>query len=378
MKIIIAGGGTGGHVYPGLAIIEELRRRDQLLLVQWVGKKNSLEEKVCSQNGIPFRSIPIIGWPRTGYISKLNMLIALALSIIRSYQIIRRFQPQIVVGVGGYASFPPVWCAQKLGIPTVLHEQNSKMGLANKMLAKNADRVFLSFPLLDEQKEKTDPSNDANKYILTGNPVRLAFVNPPDKKEAREKLGLKQDLFTVLFMGGSQGARSINQSVKEILSLIEPYELQIVWLTGKGEYEQYSTLNSNSKTVLKILPYSDEMATLMASADLIVSRAGASTLAEITAIGRASILIPYPYATDNHQEFNAKMIESSGAGDIILESQLNASTLLEKIRNYIKNSQILEDKARNAKKIGKPLAGEVIAEEILKLLFGQPQESTIR
>ncbi len=378
MKVLIAGGGTGGHVYPALAIVEELRRRDQLLLVQWIGKKNSLEEKICAQNGIPFRSIPILGWPRKGYISKLITLSALAISIIRSYQVIRRFQPQVVIGVGGYASFPPVWCAQKLGIPTVLHEQNSKMGLANKMLAKNADKIFLSFPLIETPDDEEKATNENSKYILTGNPVRLSFINPPSKEIAREKLGLKQDLFTVLFMGGSQGARVINQNVKEILNAMEPFEFQIIWLTGKGDYEQYQEYTSTSKTILKIFPYSDDMATLMASADLIVSRAGASTLAEITAMGKPSILIPYPYATDNHQEFNARMIQSAGAGDVILESELNPTILLEKIRNYIGNPKILEDKSQNAKNLGKPLAGEVIAEEILKHLFGQPQKSYIQ
>lgn len=366
MKVLIAGGGTGGHVFPGLAIVEELRRRDPLLLTQWIGKKGSLEESVCEQHNIPFRHIPMRGWPRKGIVSKLITLLSLAISVIRSYQIIRRFQPQVVIGVGGYVSFPPVWCAQKLGIPTVLHEQNSKLGLANRVLAENAKKVFLSLPLIETPEETSELST---KYLLTGNPVRLSFIDPPTKESAREKLGLSQDKFTVMFMGGSQGARFINHCVKEIIDAMEPNEFQIIWITGKNEYEQYKSLGNTNKTTVRIFPFSEEIATLMASADLIISRAGASTLAEITALGKPSILIPYPYATDNHQEYNARMIEKMGAGEFLLEDETTPNELLTKIRTYISNPELLKSRSESSKKIGKPLAGELIAEEILNLVF---------
>ncbi|MCX8064695.1 MAG: undecaprenyldiphospho-muramoylpentapeptide beta-N-acetylglucosaminyltransferase [Candidatus Hydrogenedentes bacterium] len=373
MKVIIAGGGTGGHVFPGLAIVEELRRRDQLLLIQWIGKKKSLEESVCAQHNIPFRAIPMLGWPRKGTLSKLITLFALGVSVLRSYQIIRRFQPQIIIGVGGYVSFPPLWCAQKLGIPTVLHEQNSKMGLANRLLAKNAEKVFLSFPLIEKLEGE---GFNKDKFIISGNPVRLSFLNPPTKESAREKLGLSQTLFTVMFLGGSQGARFLNQCVKEIIDKMDPQEFQIIWLTGKNEYDHYKVYSSNNKTIIKLFPFSDNIATLMASADLIVSRAGASTLAEITTMGKPSILIPYPHATDNHQEFNAKMMEKMGASEVLLEPHTNSTELLEKIRNYIKNPETLKSRSECAKKVGKPLASEIIAEEILNLLFPPPQNSS--
>lgn len=366
MKVIITGGGTGGHIFPALSILEELQRRDHLLLVQWVGKKGNLEEKICQQKGIPFRTVPIRGWPRKLSISQGITASLLALSIIRSFQILLRFQPQIVIGVGGYVSFPVLWCAQMLNIPTVLHEQNSRLGMANKILAKKAKKVFLSFPLVENLPEEIYPKE---KFILTGNPVRQAFLTPLSREEACSKFGLNPERKTILVMGGSQGAHTLNLAISNMLSYLEPDELQILWITGPNDYEKYKNLESQSNVLLKIFPFYEDMADMMSASDLLVARSGASTLAEITVLGKPSILIPFPYATDNHQEYNARSLENAGASEVLLDRDCSADTLLPRIRKIINEPVLLQNMANSAKKLAKPLASETIAEEIIKLVF---------
>ncbi len=366
MKVVITGGGTGGHIFPALSIIEELQRRDHLLLVQWVGKKGNLEEKICQQKGIPFRSVPIRGWPRKISVSQGITAFMLGLSIIRSFQILLRFQPQIVIGVGGYVSFPIVWCAQILNIPTVLHEQNSRLGMANRILAKKAKKVFLSFPLSDSLPDEIYSSE---KFIITGNPVRHAFLTPPPKEEVCAKLGFNPQQKTVLIMGGSQGAHTLNLAVSDMLNKLEPGEFQIIWITGQNDYEKYKNRVSQSKIPLKIYPFYEDMAELMYTADLVAARSGASTLAEITVLGKPSILIPFPYATDNHQEYNARSLESIGASKVLLDKDCSADTLLPIIRQIMNDPLLLQNMSSSAKKIAKPLASETIAEEIIKLVF---------
>lgn len=366
MKVIITGGGTGGHIFPALSILEELQRRDHLLLVQWVGKKGNLEEKICLQRGIPFRSVPIRGWPRKKSISQGITASLLALSIIRSFQILHRFQPQIVIGVGGYVSFPILWSAQMLNIPTVLHEQNSRLGMANRILAKKAQKVFLSFPLVENLPEEQYP---ANKFLITGNPVRHAFLSHPSKEKICAKLELNPNLKTILVMGGSQGAHTINLAISDMLNKLEPEEFQIIWITGNNDYDKYKNLASQSKIPLKIYPFYEDMADLMSASDLVVARSGASTLAEITVLGKPSILVPFPYATDNHQEYNARSLENAGAAEVLLDKDCSIDTLLPCIRKILNNPILLENMSKSAKKLARPLASETIAEEIIKLIF---------
>ncbi|HOK10401.1 MAG TPA: undecaprenyldiphospho-muramoylpentapeptide beta-N-acetylglucosaminyltransferase [Candidatus Hydrogenedens sp.] len=366
MKVIITGGGTGGHIFPALSILEELQRRDHQLLVQWVGKKGNLEEKVCQQRGIPFRSVPIRGWPRKISISQGITASLLAISIIRSFQILLRFQPQIVIGVGGYVSFPILWCAQILNIPTVLHEQNSRLGMANRILAKKAKKVFLSFPLVENLPEEI---YDPKKFIITGNPVRHAFITPPSREEICTQLGFNPQQKTILVMGGSQGAHTINLAVSDMLNKLEPNEFQIIWITGHNDYDKYKNHASQSKVPLKMYPFYEDMADLMSASDLLVARSGASTLAEITVLAKPSILIPFPYATDNHQEHNARSIENAGAGEVILDKDCSADSLLPRIRKILNDPTLLENMSNSAKKLARPLASETIAEEIIKLVF---------
>ncbi|MGC8737977.1 MAG: undecaprenyldiphospho-muramoylpentapeptide beta-N-acetylglucosaminyltransferase [Candidatus Hydrogenedens sp.] len=366
MKVIITGGGTGGHIFPALSILEELQRRDHLLLVQWVGKKGNLEEKICQQRGIPFRSVPIRGWSRKHIISQGITASLLALSIIRSFQILLRFQPQIVIGVGGYVSFPILWSAQMLNIPTVLHEQNSLLGMANRILAKKAQKVFLSFPLAENLPEEVYP---ADKFVITGNPVRHAFLSPLSREQVCAKLGLNPEHKTILVVGGSQGAHTINLAVSDMLNKVEPDEFQMLWITGHNDYDKYKNLTSQSKVPLKIYPFYEDMADLMSASDLLVARSGASTLAEITVLGKPSILIPFPFATDNHQEYNARSLENIGASEVLLDKDCSADTLLPRIRKIINDTALLANMSNSAKKLARPLASETIAEEIIKLVF---------
>lgn len=371
MKVIITGGGTGGHIFPALAILEELQRRDHLLLVQWVGKKGSMEEEICKQKNIPFRSVPIRGWPRKVSFAQGITFLMLALSILRAFQILLRFQPQIVIGVGGYVSFPIVWAAQKLKIPTVLHEQNSRLGMANRILAKEAQKIFLSFPLLEELPQEIYPPE---KFILTGNPIRHVFLDPPMREEALNRLELSADRKTILVMGGSQGAHTLNSVVAEMLDTLQPEEFQIIWITGQNDYDNYKNLAATAKVPVKIYPFYEDMATMMSAADLIIARSGASTLAEITVLGRPSILVPFPYATDNHQEYNARSLEKVGAAEVLLDKDCSVDNLLPKIRKIINNAELYQNMSNSAKNLAKPLAAETIAEEIIHLVFSYSTE----
>jgi len=371
MKVIITGGGTGGHIFPALAILEELQRRDHLLLVQWVGKKGSMEEEICKQKDIPFRSVPIRGWPRKVSIAQGVTFFMLALSILRAFHILLRFQPQIVIGVGGYVSFPIIWAAQKLKIPTVLHEQNSRLGMANRILAKEAKKIFLSFPLMEELPQEIYPPE---RFICTGNPIRHAFLAHPSREEALNTLGLSADRKTVLVMGGSQGAHTLNSVVVEMLNALQPDKFQIIWITGRNDYDTFKNLATTAKVPVKIYPFYEDMATLMSAVDLIIARSGASTLAEITVLGKPSILVPFPHATDNHQEYNARSLEEVGAAEVVLDKDCSVDNILPKIRKILNDPVLYQNMSNSAKKLAKPLAAETIAEEIIQLVFSYSSE----
>ncbi len=362
MRIMITGGGTGGHTSPAIAAIEELRRRDTQLCVQWVGRTGGFEAGVSAAHSVPFRGLPVEGWPRRSTWRKAWVAAKLVYSVCRAALLVRVFRPQVVLGVGGYVSLPLGWAAQRMGIPTVLHEQNKRLGMANQILAPRAARILLSY----EDTEGEYPREHAQ---VVGNPVRSGFADPPDTASARKKLGLDTTVPVVLVCGGSQGARSINQAMRDLLPHFHSGEVQFLWMTGKDGYAEARAQADQAQARTLVFRYIDDMVAACAAADLIISRSGASTTAELAMMGKPSILVPYPHATDNHQEKNARAFEAAGAADVLLDSECTGNTLAERLKALLQDPDRLRRMAEAAHGLAKPGAAETLVEGILELVF---------
>ena len=369
MRVMITGGGTGGHTSPAVAIVEEMRRRDPQLLVQWVGRRGTIEDRICKSLDIPFRSVPIEGWPRTNKFRRPWVALKLVISALRAALYLWKFRPQVVVATGGYVSLPLGWIAQRLRVPVVIHEQNRQFGLANRLLAPKASIVFASF-------EDSQPPCPHERVRVVGNPIRSAFANPPSKDAARASIALDQDLPVVLICGGSQGAHSINQAVTEMLREEPLQNVQLIWMTGSAYYRQAERAVAESSLTVKLFRFIDDMVTATAAADLIVSRAGASTAAEIALMGKPSILIPYPHATDNHQQKNARAFQDAAAAILLPDSECNGKSLAEKILHLLANTDELETMAAAAQQLAKPLASESIVEAIFTMVFDTEEKKS--
>jgi UDP-N-acetylglucosamine--N-acetylmuramyl-(pentapeptide) pyrophosphoryl-undecaprenol N-acetylglucosamine transferase len=362
MRVMITGGGTGGHTSPAVAILEELRERDPQLLVQWVGRKGGLEERVSRSLAVPFRALPVEGWPRGRSFRRLWVAFKLGFAIVRGYFYIRRFRPQIVIGVGGYVSLPLVYAAQRMGVPTVVHEQNKRLGMANQVAAARALRLFLSYP------ETVGRYPEATARLV-GNPVRAGFADPSSKSEACEAFGLDGEVPVVLVVGGSQGARSLNDAVVAMLPELAASEMQVLWMAGNGGIGAAREAAAASAASAHAFAFIDDMVSACSAADVIVSRAGASSTAEIAAVGRPSILVPYPFATDNHQEQNARAFEEAGAAAVLLDAECTGPALLAEIRGLMEDSMQREAMASAARGLARLGAAEQIVEELIALAF---------
>ena len=362
MRLMVTGGGTGGHTSPAAAIIEELRRRDPQLSVRWVGKRGAIEERVSAALDVPFRSVPSVAWPRSNRLKQLLASAVIAAGFASSFRHLKIFRPDVVLGVGGYVSVPLTLTAQRLGFPTILHEQNKRLGMANRLLAKGARRLLLGFP---------DTSGDfaEEKAAVVGNPVRAAFVNPPTREEARASFGLDPSTPVVLVAGGSQGAQSINRAVVEGLAELGEQELQLIWMTGGKGMDSARRAAAAAQVKVEVFSFIDDMAGACAAADLVVSRAGASTTAELAVLGKPSILVPYPHAAEGHQEENARAFEKNGGAMVLRDSDCTGPTLLEAIRDLLSDPGRLAAMGEGAAGMAKPAAVESIADEILGLVF---------
>lgn len=359
---MITGGGTGGHTSPAVAIIEELQRRDPQLTLRWVGRRGSIEERVCQNLSIPFRSVPVEGWPRSGMLKKLRAGLRLAVGIARAAVHIQTFRPQVVIGVGGYVSVPAIWVAQQRGIPTVLHEQNKRLGMANRLLGKKANRLLLSFPdtLGDYPKDRA---------VVVGNPVRSGFYEAPSEREARERFEMDPDIPLILVCGGSQGARTLNTAMTQLIPEVGKKEFQFIWMTGQSDAASAREVAAKAPARVDVYPFIDDMVGACAAATLIVSRAGASSTAEIATLGKPSILIPYPHATDNHQEENARAFQTAGAAEIVLDAECTAGRLLSAIRGICGAPDRLGAMGEAARRLARPVAVESIVDEVFALVF---------
>ncbi|MDF2855600.1 MAG: UDP-diphospho-muramoylpentapeptide beta-N-acetylglucosaminyltransferase [Neobacillus sp.] len=348
MKIVVSGGGTGGHIYPALALIREIQKENSNAEFLYIGTQSGLESTLVPREKIPFKSIHITGFKRSLSIDNIKTVVRFLTGVRDSKRMIKEFKPDIVIGTGGYVCGPVVYAAAKLKIPTIVHEQNSVPGLTNKFLSRYVNKIAVCF---DEAKEHFPE----DKVVFTGNP-RASEVLGKDGIRGRLSAGLSTTMPVVLIFGGSRGARPINDAVIKSLSELGEKPYQVLYITGDVHYQEVKDeveLVGNPQNVV-IKPFIHNMPEVLAGVDLVVSRAGATTLAEITSLGIPSILIPSPYVTNNHQEKNARSLSDHGAADLLLEKDLNSITLLQCIDRILLNKETLKEMKTKAKKLGVP------------------------
>ncbi len=360
MRVLICGGGTAGHVYPGLALAEELKSRAGDTEILFVGTKAGLESSVVPEAGYPLDTVSIKGFKREFSLDTLRFIPLLILSIFESLGILREFKPSLVVGMGGYVSFPLVSMAAVLGIPTAIHEQNAYPGLANRLLGRVAKVIAVSYP------GTKDYFSPRRKVILTGNPVRRG-VRASHREDALRAFGLDSSRRTLLIFGGSRGARRINRAFLEAYDFFrDADDLQIIHITGEGEYDVFlKTMNTLRRTDDRVIyqchPYLTTIDLAYAAADLVLCRAGATTIAEITAKGIPAVLVPYPYSTAAHQEKNARYLENYGAARVVLDGDLNGRSMYEAVSILIHDDEGLRRMRESSLSLGRPRAAEELA-----------------
>jgi len=322
VKVIFAGGGTGGHLYPALAIAENWRTNHPKDQIIFVGTPKGLENKVVPQYNFPLFLLQVEGIPRKISISTLKKLFLIPKSLVAAFNFLNKEKPDLVVGTGGYVSFPVVYAATLLKIPALIHEQNAYPGVANKILAKRVNVVCLTF---GEAKSRLK----GKKIIETGLPVRPEFFQT-SREQLRKKLGVNDRETLVVAFGGSQGAATVNKVAGILLKEIaKKSAVKLIWATGPKNYEILKKEYINLPATVTMVPYIDNMPEILPAADLAITRAGAATLAEIAASKVASVLIPYPYAAENHQEYNARAFANNGAAVILRDSECSEDRVLK-------------------------------------------------
>jgi len=357
MRVLISAGGSGGHIYPALAIIDKIKEMEPDSEFLYIGTHNRMEKDIVPKHGIPFKTIKIYGLERRHIWKNIKVLWCLFFAARKSKKIIKEFNPDVVIGVGGYVTVPVLSQAKKLGIKTFMHEQNSIPGRANLMLAKKVDKIAVSL-------KSTLEHFPADKTIFTGNPCSEAAMNA----EAMEKseLGLDANKKLVLIVMGSQGASTVNEVLIDTLPLVEDKNYQVLYVTGKNDYDKISTYSF--PTNVKVVPYIDGMIRIMKRTDLIVTRAGASTMSEIIALGIPSILIPSPYVPNNHQYKNALDLVNINAADLIEEKDLKAETLIDAMNNILTKEETQKEMKKNLESVRVYNSATVIYESIKELL----------
>jgi len=363
-RIILAGGGTGGHLFPGIAVFEELRRREPDLEALFVGTARGIETKVIPQLGERLVCLdvgPLKGRTRGEFAKNL---LGLPQAGVEAAKLLRSFRPNLVIGVGGYAAGPMVGTAALLGIPTALLEQNAHVGLTNRLLARVVDRAYLSF-------EETLRYFPAGRGHFVGNPIRRSFVGLGNMARM-DPAGFEMRARKVLVMGGSQGARALNQVVPEALARagLAAKGIEIVHQAGHAMCDAVRAKYEELGLSATVTPFIDDIAKVYSSAALIIGRAGASSLAEICAVGRPSILIPFPGAADDHQWHNAHALEARGAAIAIRESELSPALLSEHVTRLLSQPELRRTMADAARSLGRPDAAAAVVDDLCAWLGG--------
>ena len=370
MRVILTGGGTGGHIYPALAIGQALSKAYRQVEFLYVGSETGLEKRIVRAAGFPFVALDVQGWQRSFSLHTIKVCYKTAKALYDANAIVRNFQPDVVIGTGGYVSLPVVWAAARQHKSTFIHEQNAYPGLANRLLSRHVSGVLLTYI----EASKHFPSGVRNKLHITGLPIRPAIMSV-NRDEGLRHFGFSVDKPVLLVVGGSRGAGSINSAMLDVYRNVKLCsKLQLIHLVGAVGYEAYvrelrkAGIDMGKCGNINVMPYLHEMEYALACADLCVARAGAAFLSEMTAKGVPGILIPYPLAAENHQEYNARTLVDTGAAEMILDRDLNGEKLLESVQNILYNEKRRKQMAQNSMKAGKPEA----IEKIIRVISSEP------
>lgn len=364
MKVLISGGGTGGHIYPALAIIKEIQNKEPDSEFLYVGTAKGLEADIVKKTNIPFQSIEITGFKRKLSLENVKTIYRFLKGVRLSKKLIKEFKPDIVIGTGGYVCGPVVFAATKMKIPTLIHEQNVIPGLTNQFLARYTSAVAVSF-------EGTASHFKHPHVHVTGNP-RATEVAKANGIEGRKSLHISPDKKVVLVIGGSRGAKSINQAFLDMANRVDQMkDCHFIYVTGDVHYDSVKEKLEEQKISMDQITLQSfvyNMPDVLAGTDIIINRAGASFLAEITSLGLPAILIPSPHVTNNHQEKNARWLEAEGAAQVILEHELSGDTLWQGITKLSINDEYRNQMREASKRLGHPEASDHIYQLIKKLL----------
>ena len=361
LKVIISGGGTGGHIFPAVAIANEIKAQKPDAEILFVGALGKMEMEKVPKAGYEIVGLPIAGFNRSNMLANVGFPFKLVKSLYLAYKVIKNFSPDIAIGVGGFASGPTLRMANLLGIKTLIQEQNSYAGVTNKILSKKATKVCVAYPDMDKFFAK-------EKIVFTGNPVRKDLINSQIKSEAAKTFfGLEPDRKTLLIVGGSLGALSINKGIAKGLKELLNQDLQIIWQTGKTFIDQAKETVANLQTKrVYVSDFIYEMDNAYAAADLVVSRAGALSVSELSLVGKASILVPFPFAAEDHQTQNALSLTTKNAGVLVKDDKI-ADELVDSIVNLAQNAGKLKELSENIRKFAKPEAAKEIVAEVFKI-----------
>ena len=370
MRVIIAAAGTGGHINPGIAIANKIKEKEPNSEIIFIGTTRGLENDLVPRAGYGLKTIEAYGLSKEISIANLKKIYATLSATGKARKIIQEFKPDIIVGAGGYICGPVVWAAKKEKIPVILHESNAFPGKAVKMLAKKADTVLISF----EETRSRIPN--AKNIVFTGTPVKIEKKNYTKEQKAKilQEVGIKEDMPIILIFGGSQGAQKINEAVIGILENGLNKDYQIIWATGPKQYDiikeelAKNKINIDNIKNAKILPYIYNMEEIMNVSNVIVARSGAMTITEISNLGKPSILVPLPNVSQNHQLYNAKVLENVGAAKIILNDDLGKDNLNTEIEKIIRNPEEMNRMGEKAFSKSVKNVQENIYKEIKKLV----------
>lgn len=369
MRLLVSGGGTGGHIYPALALIERLKQVEPDTEVLYVGTTRGLENKIVPDAGIKLETMHMQGFKRSLSLENFKTVYLFLNSVHHAKKIIKDFQPDVVLGTGGYVSGAVLYAAAKKHIPTVIHEQNSVVGVTNKFLSRYVDQIAIAFEAARNQFPTA-------KVTMVGNPRAQQVAAQKDSDFSWTSYGLKDDVPTLMIFGGSQGAPKINQTVVDSINEFNQRPYQVVFATGQKRYEtvkqQLTAAKIQPAANVKVVPYIKDMPAKMPKVAALVSRAGATTIAEVTALGVPTILIPSPYVTANHQVKNAQALVRNHAGLMITEDKLDSRSLLVQADKIMEDDQLRQQMATAAKKMGRPDA----ADRLIKVLHQAIDEHT--